>query len=271
MGLFSRRRPVVTPLEAAGGWLVPLDPAAALARLARAQREHRRAEEYGDRSPDTRANLEQQFAQAAAALHAAGSDQEVHAWLGLADALRYQKRRRPDTLDAFHRALAPDPGSEPAWDAFLDYFTYAPTAHDLLGVLAMMPPYIRPGRIELLQAVAERRDTWGTMAPAEADAFQAALPAELRRLDDMPSLGLCLSRMGLRTERDGSREQALALLRDAVATGARRVPPGGKRPSPCCCEPSLQRLTAPAPARPRPSYGGRGTGALALRAASRRA
>jgi len=57
------------------------------------------------------------------------------------------------------------------------------------------------------------------MAPAEADAFQAALPAELRRLDDMPSLGLCLSRMGLRTERDGSREQALALLRDAVATG----------------------------------------------------
>ena len=123
MGLFSRRRPVVTPLEAAGGWLVPLDPAAALARLARAQREHRRAEEYGDRSPDTRANLEQQFAQAAAALHAAGSDQEVHAWLGLADALRYQKRRRPDTLDAFHRALAPDPGSEPAWDAFLDYFT----------------------------------------------------------------------------------------------------------------------------------------------------
>jgi len=135
----------------------------------------------------------------------------------------------------------------------------------------MMPPYIRPGRIELLQAVAERRDTWGTMAPAEADAFQAALPAELRRLDDMPSLGLCLSRMGLRTERDGSREQALALLRDAVATGARRVPPGGKRPSPCCCEPSLQRLTAPAPARPRPSYGGRGTGAPALRAASRRA
>ena len=41
----------------------------------------------------------------------------------------------------------------------------------------------------------------------------------MRRLDDMPSLGLGLSRMGLRTERDGSREQALALLRDAVATG----------------------------------------------------
>jgi hypothetical protein len=47
----------------------------------------------------------------------------------------------------------------------------------------------------------------------------------------MPSLGLGLSRMGLRTERDGSREQALALLRDAVATGHTTWPPWTVSPS----------------------------------------
>src|SRR5664280_2814415 len=106
----------------------------------------------------------------------------------------------------------------------------------------MMPPHSAPAASSCCRP-SPNAVTGGALW--HPDAFQAALPAELRRLDDMPSLGLCLSRMGLRTEHDGSREQALAVLRDAVATGARRVPPGGKRPSPCCCEPSLQRLTAP--------------------------
>jgi len=195
------------------------DPVAAAALLTRAQRAHTRAEEVYDREPATRALLETLYLQAAAALHGCSDPAEIDAWLGLADVRRYQKGRRADTLDAYGRALAFDPFSAAAWDAYLNYFTYAPTARDLLAAVAGMPPVILAGRIEWLLSVAERRDRWGTMAAEEGEAFLTALPEQLQRQGDMPSLGLVLSRTGLRIEREGSHAVAIAVLAKAAATG----------------------------------------------------
>lgn len=212
MPLFSRRRGGRTAQPA-------VDPATAAALLTQAQRAHTRAEDSRDHDPRTLARIETSYSQAAAALHVCGSPAELDAWLGLAAVRRYQKGRRPDTLDAFGRALAFNPFSGAAWDAYLDYFTYAPTAEDLLGAVAGMPPAIRAGRIEWLLAVARQSDRWGTMASAEAAQFLAGLPGELRRLGDPASLGIVLSQDGIRTEREGSLPVALAVLREAASTG----------------------------------------------------
>lgn len=138
MPLF-RRHPAPAPPAAA-------DPAAAAALLTRAQRAQNRAEEVRDREPATRARLDTLYLQAAAALHGCASPAEIDAWLGLADLRRYQKGRRTDTLDAYGRALAFDRFSAAAWDAYLDYFTYAPTAADLLAAVAGIAGHSRRPR-----------------------------------------------------------------------------------------------------------------------------
>ncbi len=187
--------------------------------LDRARQRYERAEQDYDRSPETKAELEAMFAEAAEALAAAGHPDEVEAWFGLAQARRYQKGRRADTLDAFDRAIAAEIQHDPVWDAYLEYVTYGINVQGLLTLTERIPPVVRPRYVSRLLSVADGRDRWGGMPATDGARYRAELPMLLTRLGDQESLGLLLSENGLAEERNGSHARALQILRDAVRTG----------------------------------------------------
>ncbi|WP_131746193.1 TerD family protein [Frankia sp. Cppng1_Ct_nod] len=82
-----------------------------------------------------------------------------------------------------------------------------------------IPLSVRGDYLGRLLSVADGRDRWGGMPPADGARYRAELPALLARLGDRESLGWFLSETGLEEERDGSHALALQTLRDAVRTG----------------------------------------------------
>lgn len=180
---------------------------------------HDDAEREFDRSPETRAELEQMYLLAAHALQEEKHPDLGAAWLGLATVRRYQKGRRDDALAAFDAALAAAPNSADVWDAYLDYITYAVSAAALIGIVERMPAIIRVRTLPQIVSVGRGSDRWGTMSSEDQKYFSAELPQVLERLGDEPSLGTLLSENALREYRDGSHDKALTMMRRAVATG----------------------------------------------------
>ncbi|WP_322749688.1 MULTISPECIES: hypothetical protein [unclassified Frankia] len=97
---------------------------------------------------------------------AAGHPDEADAWFGLAQARRYQKGRRDDTLAAFERALDAALGRTDVWDAYLEYATYGITVDGLLMLTERIPPGVQADYLDRLLSVADGRDRWGGMPPA---------------------------------------------------------------------------------------------------------
>jgi stress response protein SCP2 len=188
---------------------------------------HDDAEREFDRSPETRADLEQMYLLAAHAVQEENHPDLGVAWLGLATLRRYQKGRREDALAAFDAALAAAPNSLDVWDAYLDYITYAVSAAALIGIVERMPASIRAQMLWRIVSVGRGTDRWGTMSSQDQKYFVAELPGVLERLGDQPSLGTLLSDIALREYRDGSHDSARDLMRRAVATG---------HPSPACVD-----------------------------------
>lgn len=220
MGLLDRVRMTTQPgpagREARRG---PVDPMAGPMLLERARERYERAEQDYDRRPETKAELEAMYAAAAKALAAGGHPDEAEAWFGLAQARRYQKGRRTDTLAAFDRAIAANPQNDTVWDAYLEYITYGISLQDLLALTERIPPVVRPRHLSTLLSVADGRDRWGGMPSADGARYRAELLLLLAHLGDQESLGLLLSENGLAEERNGSHAQAMQILRDAVRTG----------------------------------------------------
>ena len=188
---------------------------------------HDDAEREFDRSPETRAELEQMYLLAAHALQEEKHPDLGAAWLGLATVRRYQKGRRDDALAAFDAALAAAPNSADVWDAYLDYITYAVSAAALTGIVERMPATIRVRKLSQIVSVGRGTDRWGTMSSEDQKSFSAELPQVLEGLGDQRSLGALLSENALREYRDGSHDEARTMMRRAVATG---------HPSPACVD-----------------------------------
>jgi hypothetical protein len=187
--------------------------------LARHLARQRRAVARQGAGRGTLAAREEQFLEATRALAVAGSPQLAAGWHGVAQCRRYQKGRRPDTLDAFHCAFAADPQYALAWDDYLEYRTYGAFAADLTELLRRLPVELRWKRVPRLVAAARRTDVWGNVTPDHGALFLAGLTDDLRRVGDDRSLGWWLSDRGVDEKRNGSHARAVEILREAVATG----------------------------------------------------
>lgn len=164
--------------------------------------------------------VEEAFQGAADRLTQAADRLASRAWLGVAHARRYQRGRRNDALAAYVEALYLDRGHVEAWCELVDYAAAAPYVPTFIDLLNRCPIPCRVSLLRRLLSVSYQNDQLGNMSPAGGKRLRAAMLNLVDTQDDHPSIALLCSDHGLRAEKAGDIDMAVAAWRRAVQSGS---------------------------------------------------
>lgn len=171
------------------------------------------------RSADAWPRVERAFRGAIDRLTQAEDPLASLAWLGVARATRYQRGRRDDALTAYVEALYLDREHAEAWCELVDFASAAPHVPTLTGLLARSPIACRTPLLSRLLAVSYQADRLGRMSPAAGNRLRVAMLNLIDAQGDHPSIALLCSDQGLRAEKAGDIDTAIAAWRRAVQAG----------------------------------------------------
>lgn len=164
--------------------------------------------------------VEDAFQDAVDRLTRAGDRLASRAWLGVARATRYQRGHRDDVLAAYVEALYLDREYVEAWCELVDYAAAAPYVPTFTDLLFRCPISCRvPVLCELLR-VSYQTDRLGNMSSAGGKRLRAAMLNFVDNQGDHPSIALLCSDHGLRAEKAGDLDAAVAAWRRAVQAGS---------------------------------------------------
>lgn len=141
------------------------------------------------------------------------------AWSVLAHATRYQKGRRDETLRTYVEAVYCDRYNAAAAKELIGYVSIVPTVPMLLGLLRCLPPPTRLAVLPTLLSVSYGHDRHGNLGADDGAQLRRAM-AELAEVEQDNGVTAALSAdAGLRAEKAGDLESAVAHYRKAVVAG----------------------------------------------------
>lgn len=144
----------------------------------------------------------------------------ARAWPTLARCTRFQKGRRDDTLRAYFNALHLDRGDADAWLELFEYVCAAPYVPMLLDLYARVPVPGRSAVAAHLLNVSYGRDRYGNLRTFSGSVLRAALESIVVSQNDQGTVAVLAADIGLRAEKAGDLEEAIASYRRAVAAGS---------------------------------------------------
>ncbi|MDX6738429.1 DUF4429 domain-containing protein [Actinocorallia sp. A-T 12471] len=174
----------------------------------------------GERSPKAWTALESSVNELVSKLEKAGDPMVADAWLLLARCTRFQKGRRDDTLAAYVNALFSDRDNVEAWSEFLEYICSAAHVPTLLDIYARVPMSVRPSLVHQFLAVSHGADRHGGVTARGGARLRAALESLAESQNDDGTVAVLAADRGLRAEKAGDVDDAVAGYRRAVAAGS---------------------------------------------------
>jgi hypothetical protein len=143
--------------------------------LAAAEAARVAADENYDRTPDDWPRVEHAFRAAAGRLGAARDPLLSDAWLGVAQATRYQRGRGEDMLAAAVEALHLNIANTGAWHELIARAATAPHVPTLIALFARVPIAIRPPVLRQLLGISRGQDRLGNMTEAAGQRLREQL------------------------------------------------------------------------------------------------
>jgi hypothetical protein len=192
------------------------------ARSALAVAEERRAEVEVNpsREPDEWSEVERILRPLASQLTQACDPMASQAWLATAQATRYQKGRRDDTLAAIVQALYLQRDNAEAWSELIDLASAAPHVPTLLALFARAPVEVRDGVLAQLLSISYGRDRMGNLSGAGGERLREELLELAESQGDTHTVAALSGVGGLAAEKEGDIITAVELWRRAVAAGS---------------------------------------------------